>query len=119
MGRIPDQCIGRGDLHLGWAMHCFAICCWPWISRDRADLWHDLRPASATAWATGRLADLAEKVVMIICGHLGIDRAAVDPAASVTDDLGADSLDTVELVMAFEEEFGIEIPKTMWSESGL
>jgi acyl carrier protein len=58
------------------------------------------------------LTDLAEKVVMIISGHLGIDPAAVVPEASLTDDLGADSLDTVELVMAFEELFGIEIPET-------
>ena len=57
------------------------------------------------------MADLAEKVVMIISGHLGIDPAAVVPEASLTDDLGADSLDTVELVMAFEELLGIEIPQ--------
>jgi hypothetical protein len=55
---------------------------------DRADLWHDLRPASARAGAAGRLADLAEKVVMIISGHLGIDRTAFVPATSLTDDFG-------------------------------
>ena len=80
------------------------------MSPIRADLWHDLSPASATARATGRLADLAEKVV--ISGHLGIDRTAVVPAASLTDHLGADSLDAVELVMASEELFGIEIPES-------
>jgi acyl carrier protein len=47
---------------------------------------------------------------MIISGHLGIDPASTVPAASLTDDLGADSLDTVELVISFEEVFGIEIP---------
>ena len=51
-----------------------------------------------------------QKVKQIIVEQLGVDEAQVDPTASFVDDLGADSLDTVELVMAFEEEFGIEIP---------
>ena len=51
-----------------------------------------------------------EKVRSIIVEQLGVDSEEVTPAASFTDDLGADSLDIVELVMAFEEEFGIEIP---------
>ena len=53
---------------------------------------------------------VAEKVKSIIVEQLGVDADEVTPAASFTDDLGADSLDIVELVMAFEEEFGIEIP---------
>ena len=53
---------------------------------------------------------VAEKVKSIIVEQLGVDVEEVTPAASFTDDLGADSLDIVELVMAFEEEFGIEIP---------
>lgn len=51
-----------------------------------------------------------DRVKEIIVEQLGVDAAAVTPEASFVDDLGADSLDTVELVMAFEEEFGIEIP---------
>ncbi len=51
-----------------------------------------------------------EKVKSIIVEQLGVDESAVTPEASFIDDLGADSLDTVELVMALEEEFGIEIP---------
>ena len=51
-----------------------------------------------------------EKVKSIIVEQLGVDANEVTPEASFVDDLGADSLDTVELVMAFEEEFGIEIP---------
>jgi acyl carrier protein len=50
------------------------------------------------------------KVKEIIVNQLGVDVSEVTPEASFIDDLGADSLDTVELVMAFEEEFGIEIP---------
>jgi acyl carrier protein len=53
---------------------------------------------------------VAEKVNSIIVEQLGVDVDQVTPEASFTDDLGADSLDVVELVMAFEEEFGIEIP---------
>src|SRR5688500_9397587 len=53
---------------------------------------------------------VADKVKSIIVEQLGVDEEEVAPDASFVDDLGADSLDTVELVMAFEEEFGIEIP---------
>ena len=52
----------------------------------------------------------ADKVKSIIVEQLGVDEEEVTAEASFTDDLGADSLDIVELVMAFEEEFGIEIP---------
>ena len=55
------------------------------------------------------MSDVREKVKKIIVDHLGIDEAKVVDEASFIDDLGADSLDTVELVMAFEEEFGSEI----------
>jgi acyl carrier protein len=51
-----------------------------------------------------------DKVKEIIVDQLGVDPAKVVPEASFIDDLGADSLDTVELIMAFEEEFNIEIP---------
>lgn len=53
---------------------------------------------------------LEDKVKEIIVEQLGVDASEVKPTASFIDDLGADSLDTVELVMAFEEEFDIEIP---------
>ncbi len=56
------------------------------------------------------MAAVDEKVKKIIVEQLGVDGEDVTPDASFVDDLGADSLDTVELVMAFEEEFGIEIP---------
>ena len=52
----------------------------------------------------------AERVKKIVVDHLGVDAAKVEENSSFVDDLGADSLDTVELVMKFEEEFGIEIP---------
>jgi len=55
-------------------------------------------------------AAMKEKIVDIIANQLGIDRGDVTPEASVVDDLGADSLDVVELVMALEEEFNLEIP---------
>ena len=53
---------------------------------------------------------VADKVKSIIVEQLGVDEEEVTPDASFVDDLGADSLDTVELVMAFEEEFSVEIP---------
>ena len=56
------------------------------------------------------MSDVAERVKKIVVEHLGVDEAKVVDSASFIDDLGADSLDTVELVMAFEEEFGCEIP---------
>ncbi|MBM3802631.1 MAG: acyl carrier protein [Acidimicrobiia bacterium] len=56
------------------------------------------------------MASVEEKVKQIIVEQLGVDEAEVTPTASFVDDLGADSLDTVELVMAFEEGFNIEIP---------
>ncbi|NIA70303.1 acyl carrier protein [Pelagibius litoralis] len=54
--------------------------------------------------------DIADRVKKIVVEHLGVDDGKVTETASFIDDLGADSLDTVELVMAFEEEFGCEIP---------
>ena len=56
------------------------------------------------------MSDIAERVKKIVIEHLGADEAKVTEDASFIDDLGADSLDTVELVMAFEEEFNVEIP---------
>ncbi len=54
--------------------------------------------------------EILEKVKKVVVDQLSVDEALVTPTASFTADLGADSLDTVELVMAFEEEFGCEIP---------
>lgn len=56
------------------------------------------------------MSDVAERVKGIVVEHLGVDADKVTENASFIDDLGADSLDTVELVMAFEEEFNCEIP---------
>ena len=56
------------------------------------------------------MSDVLERVSKIVVEHLGVDESKVVAEASFIDDLGADSLDTVELVMAFEEEFNLEIP---------
>ena len=56
------------------------------------------------------MSDIEQRVKNIVVEHLGAEESKVLPEASFIDDLGADSLDTVELVMAFEEEFEIEIP---------
>ena len=56
------------------------------------------------------MSDIADRVKKIVVEHLGVEEDKVSPDASFIDDLGADSLDIVELVMAFEEEFGVEIP---------
>ena len=55
------------------------------------------------------MSNIAERVKKIVVEHLGVDEEKVNEKSSFIDDLGADSLDTVELVMAFEEEFGSEI----------
>ena len=56
------------------------------------------------------MSDIADRVKKIVVEHLGVEETKVNDKSSFVDDLGADSLDTVELVMAFEEEFGCEIP---------
>jgi acyl carrier protein len=56
------------------------------------------------------MSDITDRVKKIVVEHLNVDEAKVSDDSSFIDDLGADSLDTVELVMAFEEEFDIEIP---------
>ncbi|MGF1455395.1 MAG: acyl carrier protein [Alphaproteobacteria bacterium] len=56
------------------------------------------------------MSDIAERVKKIVVEHLNVEADKVVETANFIDDLGADSLDTVELVMAFEEEFGVEIP---------
>jgi acyl carrier protein len=63
-----------------------------------------------TAGGAAQMAIVEDKVKQIIVEQLGVDEAEVTSTASFVDDLGADSLDTVELVMAFEEAFDIEIP---------
>ena len=65
----------------------------------------DTEPSERTT-----MSEIAERVKKIVVDHLGVEEAKVTENASFVDDLGADSLDTVELVMAFEEEFSIEIP---------
>ena len=56
------------------------------------------------------MSDTADKIKKIVAEHLGVDEAKITNTSSFVDDLGADSLDQVELVMAFEESFNIEIP---------
>ena len=56
------------------------------------------------------MSDISERVIEIVMEHLGVEKDKITESSSFIDDLGADSLDTVELVMAFEEEFSIEIP---------
>jgi acyl carrier protein len=60
--------------------------------------------------ASDKTKEITEKVRQIIAEQLGVEEAEVTPSASFIDDLGADSLDTVELVMALEENFDLEIP---------
>jgi acyl carrier protein len=73
--------------------------------------WRDHRPSLRYSnRGSLQMSDTAERVKKIVVEHLGVDESKVTDNASFVDDLGADSLDTVELVMAFEEEFGCEIP---------
>jgi len=71
---------------------------------------HDFRFNTKKEDKDFAMSDIAERVKKIVVEHLGVDAAKVSEGASFIDDLGADSLDTVELVMAFEEEFKVEIP---------
>src|SRR3954451_1183621 len=66
--------------------------------------------ASFEAHEVYKMSDIGDRVKKIVVEHLGVEPDKVTEGASFIDDLGADSLDTVELVMAFEEEFGCEIP---------
>lgn len=72
--------------------------------------WLDFKPGQNRNIEERKMSDIAERVKKIVIEHLGVDEAKVTETANFIDDLGADSLDTVELVMAFEEEFGCEIP---------
>jgi acyl carrier protein len=77
---------------------------------DRRTLWiGGLSILALPSWAIGQESDVATRVKKIIVDHLGVEPEKVTESARCVDDLGADSLDTVELVMAFEEEFGCEI----------
>jgi acyl carrier protein len=67
-------------------------------------------PMMSTLFTEVRTMAIEDKVKEIIVDQLGVEAEQVKPEASFIDDLGADSLDTVELVMAFEEEFDLEIP---------
>ena len=62
------------------------------------------------------MSDISEKVTAIIIDKLGVDKGEITPEASFTNDLGADSLDTVELIMEFEKEFNIAIHKIVISQ---
>src|SRR5687767_9446787 len=70
---------------------------------------HCLQPYPTTA-GEEPVASVADKVIDIVCGQLGVSRDKVTPETHFINDLGADSLDTVELVMELEEEFDISIP---------
>ncbi len=63
------------------------------------------------SWRTAIVASVAERVIDIVAEQLGVDKEKVKPETSFVNDLGADSLDTVELVMELEEEFDINIPE--------
>jgi acyl carrier protein len=78
------------------------------ITRTRTVAAHHSHPRRAQVMAD--TAEITRQVKEIVVEHLGVEEAKVTETASFIDDLGADSLDTVELVMAFEEKFGIEIP---------
>ena len=62
------------------------------------------------SWRTVNVASVAERVIEIVAEQLGVDKEKITPETSFVNDLGADSLDTVELVMELEEEFDINIP---------
>ena len=75
-------------------------------------------PYGATILEGIKMSDVIERVKKIVVERLEVDAEKVNEKASFIDDLGADSLDLVELVMAFEEEFGIEIPDDVQEQIG-
>lgn len=89
--RMPERFIGAGNL----------------ITQDAAFNEADTKTKQVEETD---MSDIADRVKKIVVEHLGVEADKVTEGASFIDDLGADSLDTVELVMAFEEEFGVEIP---------
>ena len=82
----------------------------PFDRNSHQQLGFPFAPAVPSNSSEENMAAVDEKVKQIIVEQLGVDEGEVTPSASFVDDLGADSLDTVELVMAFEEAFEIEIP---------
>jgi acyl carrier protein len=99
---------GLGSLQNPQAMSVRAVVVCGAAPEDRKIAW----PAEPiqVAHEVCEMTDIAERVKKIVVEHLGVEPDKVTDSASFIDDLGADSLDTVELVMAFEEEFGCEIP---------
>jgi acyl carrier protein len=81
------------------------------VRSDRTGRTSSNRPFSGAKRKQDQMSEIADKVKKIVVEHLGVEESKVTPDASFIDDLGADSLDTVELVMAFEEAFGVEIPE--------
>jgi acyl carrier protein len=69
-----------------------------------------LRQSQVPSWRSVNVASVAERVTEIVAEQLGVDKEKITPETSFVNDLGADSLDTVELVMELEEEFDINIP---------
>lgn len=95
------------------SVSCFGIL---WASNtDLAFADEPASSANAPAWCVGvtapapDAANICGRIVKVVTEHLGIDRSAVSPNARFVEDLGGDSLDVVELVMAFEEEFNVSI----------
>jgi len=92
-----------------------------WINHDEPSHDRKVKTSKVKTWGdrsseiretdeVETMSDIGERVKKIVVEHLGVEAEKVTENASFIDDLGADSLDTVELVMAFEEEFGCEIP---------
>jgi acyl carrier protein len=82
----------------------------PAADRNRVITFIDIS-SSGVAEPMTESTEIAKKIKEIVVEHLGVEESKVTPEASFIDDLGADSLDTVELVMAFEEAFNVEIPE--------
>jgi acyl carrier protein len=85
---------------------------WPWCKKIICAFQNSITfgPAFLTNKTLREMSEIAKKVTAIIVDKLGVDEAEVTREASFTNDLGADSLDTVELIMEFEKEFNIAIP---------